>query len=1294
MEATSLDDSSIAKVSIMKTKKKSLFAWFGRTVAVGLVPLMMVGCATSSDSDNDKDTVTNTDLTYSTEPVANESIVGSSVIKVTFSKAVTGFTVDSDSSDSNYGSVYLTKDDGTYVPMTFTQSGTSYILDPTGDLVTGDYNLVIGFGGTIVDGDGDTADQTTTKIRVDDALVSMKAKMTSDLSGTTDAAAIVTGATTEASKVDNNLSAVIPAALKGSLNAIALSSNIAAGDKTTAKTTVVASLLSLVKGIESLDQEGRSIKKVKDTSGLTTLLNAMATELVSQAANNNVDAAEMGSLVSAVINNLIATGAEPEQVTTFSAAFRSAVDDAIVASSLADKSSFQAVVATSTGSTTTGGSTFTLTTNIDSGSSFAGGSGPDAYAATLSNSIMTLNSFDSIDGGAGTDTLTAQITSSVTPASLANIEEFTLITSSSNSEVNLTNAAQATKVVSQGAATQLTVSGISKSVNFQIRDTAQTHTVTYNDVTGSADEATITAANVSGGTHVIAGVETLNIVTEGFDNTFTGLTTAATTTLNVSGTKALTVTNNLGSTITTVNASNLTGAIDVDFGAGAPTVTGGSGNDSFNFEAAGSVSASGGAGDDTFVFDATGTFTTADTVTGGDGTDTLSATSANLVTASASTPTTYTVTGVEYITASTGVAGNAEITLANISTSATRLNLTLANGGTATFNFAAGNSELRSAVATVGAQTIDAAGSATNDNITLSATAAVDFLGNQGLTSTDFENITINTSTATTTAQTVGAIGHTASTGGTPNLIFTGSNQITTGVITNTGGSINASGLTGTTGLIMVTGQNTASSITGSAGADTLFGAITTAVSQTIDGGAGNDAITAGSGNDVITAGAGDDTVTGSGGNDSIDLGAGDDRMVINNATAWNGNDTLVGGDGTDTLAVTAVLTNNTAAELTGISGMEVFELASAGTETIDMASFLNNPTFTRVDFGDGGGGTLTVNNAPTSITDIRLLAGVAGDTAVFDRLIDGSANSLTISSRGDLSGAVTALTVNDEETLAISGSSAANDLTVTTLNCTDLTTLTITGAADIRVANALSGTAVTTVNASGSTGVVEVHATNNVAALTMTAGSGNAEFTGGLLADTITGGAGDDIIIGGQGADVISTGGGNDNVTGSAGADTVTFGSGTKRFILAADADSAVTSLATGNSSATVSITSADVLTGFSTGDIINVNGLGYTSTGTAATNTLVTAADTSITNGIADNTHAVIRGSWIAGSTTGSGTFIQATSGADVMFLIDEDNATSGQSYGAIILSGQGGTVTGATASGTGASTIVTLN
>ena len=59
-------------------------------------------------------------------------------------------------------------------------------------------------------------------------------------------------------------------------------------------------------------------------------------------------------------------------------------------------------------------------------------------------------------------------------------------------------------------------------------------------------------------------------------------------------------------------------------------------------------------------------------------------------------------------------------------------------------------------------------------------------------------------------------------------------------------------------------------------------------IKLTIDGGAGNDAITGGDGNDVLIGGDGNDVITGGRGNDTALLGAGNDTFV------WNP------GDGSD----------------------------------------------------------------------------------------------------------------------------------------------------------------------------------------------------------------------------------------------------------------------------------------------------------------------------------------------------------------------------------------------------------
>lgn len=947
------------------------------------------------------------------------------------------------------------------------------------------------------------------------------------------------------------------------------------------------------------------------------------------------------------------------------------------------------------------GQTFTLTTGSDNR---VGGAGDDTFDAGLSSgSLQTLNSSDVLNGGAGTDYLVAVLNSSVTPR-LTSVEDVS-ITAATNSLTadfaNSTGIVTLSSSGSTGAGNTVTISGISKAVGVTIRDTSMAHTITYNDVSGTTDSATVNVSNLSQATGVVTsilGVETLTLNSSGSPSstTTTGigtLTSTNTTRLNITGDKALNIVDNLGTSVLTVDASAASGGVNLDFGAGSMTVTGGSGNDDFSFEAVGDVTVDSGAGNDTIRFDATGTYTTADTVSGGDGNDTLSATAANLVTASAAAPTIYRTTGIEKISANTALADGATINIANISTVANRLEITAASstaagGETYVFNVGASTLELDSAISAGGTQTVSVGGAATNDALTIinGTTSATDVLGGLALTSTGFETLTINTTgTGAAGAQTVGAITATASPGGTPSLVIAGTNGITTGVITATSGSIDASSMTvsaGIAGLTMVTGQNTASTITGSSGDDVLFGAITTAVSQRLTGGAGNDNITAGGGNDVITGGDGDDTINGGAGNDNIDGGAGNDRVNITADANLGSADTITGGDGTDIFSIQADMTDS-AATLQAVSGFEVFEVASGTTDTITASNFINNQTFTRIDFDQGGGGTLTVNNVGLAVTTMRMNANAAADTLVFDRLIDNSTNELTIQSRSGMT--VTAVTVDDEETLNISGHLDTSDTVITTLNAADLVTLNITGAADITVTNAVVGTIVQTVNASAATGAVAIRLTNNVRSATMTSGDSAALFTGGLLADTITTGAGADTIVGGDGADTISVGSGNDTVTGGNGADVINVGSGTDEIVLGADASTAVTSLTTSGTSSAISITGADVVTGMAVGDVIRVTGLGYTNVGANAGSVLLAAADTNLGNGIVDNTFALIRGSWAASTTTGSGTFIADAAGLDTLFVIDAAEATNAQSFEAVVLVGtRGVTSTAAAAAG----------
>jgi hypothetical protein len=766
------------------------------------------------------------------------------------------------------------------------------------------------------------------------------------------------------------------------------------------------------------------------------------------------------------------------------------------------------------GSGTSVGQSFTLTT---SSNNFSGTSGDDSFDGSFSSSSsQTLNSGDRLDGGAGNDTLTAEIKSSVTPASLANIENVDLITST-GATVDLSNGSAFTNVNSVAASAALVLQGIGTSVVVGIQDTAQNHTITFNSVTGTADSATLSVRNVTGGTLNVGGIETLNIKSSGSANTIATLTAAEATKLVVTGDKALTITTNAG-TVATIDASAMTGvgAVTASLTPGAATVTGGAGNDSVTFSGAGAASVDGGAGNDTFTFNTT--FGSTDTVKGGDGTDALTVDVDNVDSGAITTALTN-VTGVETLRLN-GFADANTVTVANISADINRVNLDATSGAfNNTLNMSAGAQTLginiAAAVAAGQTLTLDAAGSATTDSLAVVNMLTTGDLGSatSNITTTDFETVSINTgSYATAATQNLGAVNT-----GTAAVTVTGSNSLTlaAGFV---GASLDASGITGEAVLTMSGAATTVTSIKGGALADTLVGD----TSSSIDGGAGNDTITGGSGNDTLLGGDGSDQITNSGGAaDSVDGGAGNDTVV---ASLTQGN-TIKGGEGTDILSISSAAT---AATATGVSGFET--LTGTGTSfTQDMAVFLDNATFTTINSSlTAGANTLTLTNVGSGITTLNTTT--ATSTAL-TRLIDAAANSLTVNVTGGQT--ITAITASNEETINLA-STNSTAVTVTTLTDTDLSTLNITGGGKVTISTlAANSTASGTLKIDGSTntGGIDVSAANSTLAVNLigsvsasntllTAGAGSDSVTGGSAADTINGGASADVLTGGGGAD------------------------------------------------------------------------------------------------------------------------------------------------------------------------------
>lgn len=249
-----------------------------------------------------------------------------------------------------------------------------------------------------------------------------------------------------------------------------------------------------------------------------------------------------------------------------------------------------------------------------------GGVGDD----TISGSATTLNAGDTINGGDGLDTLSISDATGSTFAGFTGIGlERVEVSASANSTVNMAGVSGETTLVARGSSANVAFTNQDAIVDLEASGNASGNvTLTYlaSTVNGSADSQNITFSNTTNGTVTVDGVETLNVTALG-ESTITQLDGADATVLNISGAGDLTL-SNVETSMVTISAADMTGALDITLGTADITLTGGSGNDTFTFAA---------------------TLNKSDTVTGGDGVDTLELDLATTLTATD----THTVTGVE-----------------------------------------------------------------------------------------------------------------------------------------------------------------------------------------------------------------------------------------------------------------------------------------------------------------------------------------------------------------------------------------------------------------------------------------------------------------------------------------------------------------------------------------------------------------------------------------------------------------------------------------------------------------------
>ena len=656
------------------------------------------------------------------------------------------------------------------------------------------------------------------------------------------------------------------------------------------------------------------------------------------------------------------------------------------------------------GSATSTGSTFTLTTNIDT---FAGTSGNDTITGTEAN----FGSLDTINGATGTDTLLLQLTTAALTLSgtqISNIEVLQISQGTNNSTAtnvgglsgltSIANSASTTNLVITGLATPtmaMAASNTTLATTFEFTEaslagTADTATVTLNNVTAAAD------ININSVTANSVGFETIALISSGsVANSIDLLTndTGGVATVTIAGAAAITVnlSTNVTTTATTINASTATGAVTLTgFGAAVHTVTGGSGADSFTF-----------AGN--FVGAENATTASRDTISGGSGRDTLNVTSAVAVAASAVAQTT--VSGIEIISISDASAGSVNLT--NF-TGADTLNFLNATVGAHTYTFnTASTATFITGAAGDNARAFVIGGSGATDVLNFTTVSGTNF-GSAAQTFTGVETLNIATGTAAAGTVTFGGVVTMAPTaGGTGTIVVTGGNALTiTGVLTAS--SLNGSAMTAA--LTTSAAAANAINLTGGAGVDTLNGST---ANDVISGGAGIDSIHGRAGNDILTGGAGADVfiqTTGvNNGTDSITdftTGASGDAITISVGGTGAGQSVLRSGAGNASVAngatvsiaevsaATTLVAQNVIV-LTGTfataalvqtaieaGGSRQLTLANANTANDDILIVWSDGVLGHVSNVNIGSGATTITAANATVLDHVTLTGITNITA------------------------------------------------------------------------------------------------------------------------------------------------------------------------------------------------------------------------------------------------------------------------------------------------------------------------
>ena len=828
----------------------------------------------------------------------------------------------------------------------------------------------------------------------------------------------------------------------------------------------------------------------------------------------------------------------------------------------------------------------TITTTASEVLSVTGGSGDDTIT------VGSLTKDDTVAGGAGTDTLVmpaATLTTQFTKVSgietvafAAGVAAQTLDASKLSSgvttiQLDLSDDTDGSSALIAGTVSNL--DGQTVVIKHSVADAADAnnsdgtgYTIT-NKVDTAADTVNVTldsiglntagAANYGVDSLNVANFETVNLnskkSTTVTANELVSLTDTSAKTLNITGDADLTLTQS-GTSLTKVDASALTGKLNLTFGANKVNVTG-------------SAQA------DTFVF--AGNLDNNDVIDGGAGADSLTASVSGLT----ATTGALHIANVESIVLTTG--GDNALNLADVK-GATSVSV---SGNVQTIT----GLDLTAKLIATAANTLKVtAADATGVNDTLTVEQKVDGDVTTVISASDIENLnlvlndtaaTVNNATFTLTSfagktVTVTESATTTTTGETVNL-GTLNKTVTTVDTTGVKGAATVNVSAATVATTISAAGVAVNTITGSAYGDTITVGTTGAVTHVIDGGAGTDTLNIGVKAGFVNAGSitnvetinatatpgdaiavttaftsGVKTLNLLGGNSisTFDAGTVNDAMTTLNASGYGGaltatiatdkfDDTLTvtgGALATDAITSTYATAATYKPKTTAVETLKI-TASDAATTAISVVLDLTNTTgVTTVEATVGDAETFTVSNITNQLIRVKAANATTAAPTVEAKLVDatGSADSVSFelkqSADANSIADSTILKTTDIETINLKISTGAETVSLANLAMTDTTkyeSLVVTGDKALTV-SALNAN-VNSIDASGmGTGGSFVQAgRSGTTAATYKGSAGADTFLMKNSADAIDGGAGTDtlkvsgnLILGGILVDLTST--------------------------------------------------------------------------------------------------------------------------------------------------------------------------